>query len=75
MLVLALRVEQLLTERRPVVGLGRVLDDDLFPVVADLEDDVFGVLAKLQLVEGCDALRRNGYTRSFLSVHLCALTA
>lgn len=61
-LVLALGVDELLAEGRPVVYVGRLLDDDLFPVVADLVDDVLGVLAQLELVEGADALRRDGNT-------------
>lgn len=55
--VLALGVEKLLAEDRPVSFLGCLLDNDLLPVVADLVDDPFGVLAELELVEGADALR------------------
>ena len=54
--VLALGVEQLLTEVGVVVGRGRLLDNNLFPVVRDLVDDPFGRLAQLQVVEGCDAV-------------------
>lgn len=60
--VLALRVEQLLAEDVEVGLLGSLLNDNLFPVVADLVDDPFDILAKLQLVESLDALRRNGDT-------------
>lgn len=55
--VLALGVEQLLTEDVEVGLLGSLLNDDLLPVVADLVDDPLDVLAKLKLVEGADALR------------------
>ena len=54
--VLALGVEELLTEDRPVSLLGCLLDNDLLPVVADLVDDPLDVLTKLELVEGADAL-------------------
>ena len=52
-LVLALAVEELLTEDGPVSLLGGLLDNNLLPVVADLVDDPLGVLAELELVEGC----------------------
>lgn len=60
--VLALRVEQLLAEGVKVGFLGRLLDDNLFPVVADLVDDPLDVLAELELVERADALGRDGDT-------------
>lgn len=44
-LILGLGVEQLLAEDAVVRVLGRLFDNDLFPVVADLVDDPFGVLA------------------------------
>lgn len=60
--VLALRVEQLLAEGVEVCFLGGLLDDNLFPVVADLVDYPLDVFAELQLVEGLDALGRDGDT-------------
>jgi hypothetical protein len=60
--VLALRVEQLLAEHVEVGLLGRLLDDNLLPVVADLVDDPLDVLAELELVEGADALGSDGDT-------------
>ena len=59
-------VEQLLAEDVKVGLLGSLLDDNLFPVVADLVDNPFDVLAKLELVEGADALRRNRHTAVLL---------
>jgi hypothetical protein len=65
--VLALCVEELLTEDG-VVGLGRrVLDDNLLPVVRDLVDDPLGRLAELEVVECGDALGRNRNTVTGLS--------
>lgn len=64
--VLAFGVEQLLAEDVKVGLLGSLLDDNLFPVVADLVDNPFDVLAKLELVEGADALGRDGDTASWL---------
>jgi energy-converting hydrogenase Eha subunit B len=60
--VLALGVEELLAEDRPVSLLGCLLNNNLLPVVADLVDDPLGVLAELELVEGADALGRDGNT-------------
>ena len=60
--VLALGVEQLLTEDVEVGLLGSLLNDNLLPVVADLVDDPLGVLAELELVEGADALGCDGNT-------------
>lgn len=60
--VLALGVEELLAEDRPVSLLGCLLNDNLLPVVADLVDDPLGVLTELELVEGADALGRDGNT-------------
>ena len=60
--VLALGVEQLLTEDVKVGLLGSLLDDNLFPVVADLVDDPLDILAELELVEGADALGGDGDT-------------
>lgn len=45
LLVLALGVDELLAEGGPVVLLGCLLNYNLFPVVANLVDDVLGVLA------------------------------
>ena len=60
--VLALCVEELLAEDG-VVGLsGRVLDDNLLPVVRDLVDDPLGRLAELEVVECSDALGCDGNT-------------
>jgi hypothetical protein len=58
--VFALGIEQLLAEDVEVGFLGCFLDNNLFPVVADLVDNPLDVLAKLQLVEGVDALGRYG---------------
>lgn len=55
-LILGLGVQQLLAEDAVVRVLGRLFDDNLFPVVADLVDDPFGVFAQFELVEGRDAL-------------------
>jgi len=38
-------IQQLVAEGVPVAVLARLLDDNLFPIVRDLVDDVFGVLA------------------------------
>ena len=71
--VLALCVEELLAEDG-VVGLsGRVLDDDLLPVVRDLVDDPLGRLAELEVVECGDALGCNGNTVGKSSAPLCVL--
>jgi hypothetical protein len=67
-LVLALGVDQLLTESL-VVGLGgRLLNNDLLVVVGDLEDDPLGALAELEVVEGSDALGSDGDTGEGVSV-------
>jgi hypothetical protein len=60
--VLALCVQELLTESVEVGFLRGLLDDNLFPVIADLVDDPFNVLAELELVEGADALGSDGDT-------------
>jgi hypothetical protein len=60
--VLALRVEKLLAEGVEVCLLGRLFNDNLFPVVANLVDNPFDVLAELELVEGADALGCYGHT-------------
>jgi ribosomal protein S12 methylthiotransferase accessory factor YcaO len=60
--VLALGVEELLAEDRPVSLLGCLLNNNLLPVVADLVDDPLNVLAELELVEGADALGCDGNT-------------
>ena len=60
--VFAFRVEQLLAERFVVAVRGRLFDYDFFIVVADLVDDPFGLLAQLEVVEGCDAFWRYGDT-------------
>ena len=60
--VLALGADKLLAES-VVVGLGGlVLDNNLLPVVGDLEDDPLEALAELKLVEGSDALGSDGDT-------------
>lgn len=60
--VLALCVQELLPECR-VVGNGRgLLDNNLLPVIGDLVDDPLGGLAELEVVEGGNALGRNGNT-------------
>ena len=64
--VLALGVEQLLTEDVEVGLLGSLLDDNLLPVVADLVDDPLDILAELELVEGANALGRDGDTVTVL---------
>jgi hypothetical protein len=60
--VFALCVEELLAENVEVGLLGGLLNDNLLPVVADLVDDPFDILAELQLVEGANALGRYGDT-------------
>jgi hypothetical protein len=64
--VFALCVEKLLAEHVEVGLLGGLLNDNLLPVVADLVDDPFDILAELQLVEGADTLGRYGDTTSGL---------
>jgi hypothetical protein len=54
--VLALGADQLLAES-VVVGLGGgLLDDNLLPVIGDLEDDPLEALAELELVESLNTL-------------------
>jgi hypothetical protein len=65
--ILGFGVDQLVAERAPVALVGLLFDDNLFPVVADLVDDVFDVLAQLELVEGRDAVRVYGDTRNLVS--------
>lgn len=60
--VLALCVQELVAECVVVGVFGRLLNDNLFPVVADLVDDPFDVLAELELVERADALGGYGDT-------------
>jgi len=60
--VFALCVQELLAEDLEVGLLGALLNDNLFPVVADLVDDPLDVLSELELVEGADALRADGNT-------------
>lgn len=68
--VLALGAEELLAEGLVVV-LGRSLfDNDLLPVIGDLEDDPLGALAELEVVEGLDALGSDGDTEWRMSVAL-----
>lgn len=62
LLVFALGIDELFAENRPVVLLRRLFDNDFLPVVADLVDDVLDVLAQLELVEGANALGRDGDT-------------
>lgn len=54
--VLALGGHELLPELGVVRVCGRLLDDYLLPVVADLEDDPLELLFQLEVVEGGDAL-------------------
>jgi hypothetical protein len=56
---LRLCVQQLVPELIPVAVGGRLLDNNLFPVIGNLIDDVFRALAELEFVEGADALRCN----------------
>ena len=72
--VLALGVEELLTEDGPVSLLGGLLNNNLLPVVADLVDDPLGVLAELELVEGADALGCDGNTGGVTLARLGAAT-
>jgi len=72
--VLALGVEELLTEDGPVSLLGGLLDNNLLPVVTDLVDDPLGVLAELELVEGGDALGCDGNTGGVTLARLGAAT-
>jgi len=67
-LVLALRIQQLLTERAEIGDFGRLFDDNLLPVVADLVDDPFGVFAELELVESRYTVRMDGDTVEVLEV-------
>jgi hypothetical protein len=60
--VFALGVEQLLAEDVEVCFFRRLLDDNLLPVVADLVDYPFDVLAELELVECADAFGGDGDT-------------
>ena len=53
---LALRINQFLAELVPVSVSRSRLDDDGLVVVGEAVDDVFDRLAKLELVEGGDAL-------------------
>ena len=69
--VLALGIEELLAEDRPVSILGCLLNNNLLPVVADLVDDPLGVLAELELVEGADALGCDGNTKAMVLVGSC----
>lgn len=55
---LRLSIQQLVPELLPVAVGGRLFDDNLFPVVGDLVDDVLGALAELEVVEGADAVGR-----------------
>lgn len=66
--VLALRVEQLVAEGVVVRVRRRLLDDDFLPVVADLVNDPLQRLAELEVVEGADALGRDGDTARVVSV-------
>jgi len=72
--VLALGVEELLAEDRPVSLLGCLLNNNLFPVVANLVDNPLGVLAELELVEGADALGCDGNTGGVTLARLGAAT-
>ena len=65
--VLALGVEELLAEDVKVCLLGRLFDDNLFPVITDLVDYPLDVFAELKLVEGADALGRDGDTADLVS--------
>jgi hypothetical protein len=67
--VFALCVEKLLAEGIEVGFLGGLLNDNLFPVVADLVDNPFDIFAELQLVECADALGRYRDTKGIL-VHV-----
>ena len=69
--VLALGIEELLAEDRPVSILGCLLNNNLLPVVADLVDDPLDVLAELELVEGADALGCDGNTKAMVLVGSC----
>jgi citrate lyase beta subunit len=54
--VLALCIQELVAECVVVRVFGCLLNDDLFPVVANLVDDPFDILAELELVERANAL-------------------
>ena len=56
-LVLALGVEQLLSEFAVIWVTAGLLNYNFFPVVADLVDNPFGGFAEFELVEGLDAFR------------------
>lgn len=66
--VLALGVDQLLAEDVVVALGGGLLDDNLLPVIGDLEDNPLEALAELELVEGSDALGSDGDTEGRVSV-------
>jgi hypothetical protein len=59
-LALGRGIDKLLAEVFPVLVVRGLVDDDLLVVVRELEDNVLVLLAKLQVVEGLDALLRNG---------------
>ena len=62
-LVLALGVHQLVAKVVVVGLLGCLLDDDFFPVVADLVDNPLDVLVEFELIEGADAFGVDGDSR------------
>ena len=61
-LALRLGVDELFSEAFVVGLLGRLLDFNLFPVVADFVDDPLDRLAQLKLVESLYALGLDGDT-------------
>lgn len=60
LLVLALGVQELLSELGVVWVGGGLLNNNLLPVVGDFVDDPLGGLAELEVVEGLDALGCDG---------------
>jgi len=58
--VLALCIEQLFAECRPVAFSACLFDDDFLPVVADFVDDPFCGFAEFEIVEGLDTFGRDG---------------
>lgn len=53
-------VDELAAEVLPVLVVRSLLDDDLTVVVRQLVDNVLVLLVKLEVVEGCYALLRDG---------------
>jgi hypothetical protein len=68
--VLGLCIEQLLAEIRPFTFLAGLFNHNLFPVVTDLVDDPFDVLAEFELVKCGDAFGGDGDSAAMLEFYL-----